>query len=248
MPVFIRNFLGEQFEQFILLLQEDTGIGSETPGPNGGRHKPIADICVAAGCTQGTGATMSTASKGKSSLPKAKRIASDNIRLSDVTYCPKTCRFDAIRPESHCNCKAVTIASCLFIFRTHSGGKWPNNQADSGALIHSRKRGWWSWTPNAGSTSATSSSKYDVIWYGQPGRPSKSMGDFRCQTAHSTHQKVLPGTSLLEKRQLRHTALSATDAQATAMAASVPVLAEEAGHPEVESTEAIIETNLLPAR
>ena len=76
----------------------------------------------------------------------------------------------------------------------------------------------------------------------------KLTGDFWCRTAHSTHQKVLPGKSPSEKRQLRQAALSATDAQATAMAPSVPVLAEGAGHPEVKSTEVIIATNLLPVR
>ena len=86
------DFSGKQFGQFIQLLQEDTGIGPGTPGSTGGRHKPIAD--------------------GNISGQKAKRITLDDIRLSDVTYCPKTWRFDAISPASRCNCKAADIASC----------------------------------------------------------------------------------------------------------------------------------------
>ena len=133
---FYPDFSGEQFEQFIHLLQEDTGIGPGTHGPTSGCHKPMADIWE------------------------------------------NTTSYDAGNQEDH----------------------------------------------------------------------PKLTGDFRCRTAHNTHQKVLPGTSPLDKRQLRQVALSMIHAQATAMAASVPVLAEGAGHPEVESTKAIIATNLLPVR
>ena len=77
---------------------------------------------------------------------------------------------------------------------------------------------------------------------------SKSTGDFRYQPVHSKHQKALPGTSPSEKRQPRQAALLATDEQATIVVALVLALVEGAGHPEVESTEAIITTNMLPVR
>ena len=79
----------------------------------------------------------------------------------------------------------------------------------------------------------------------QEGHP-KSTNNFQCRTAHSKHQNALPGTSPSEKRQLGQAALSATDAQAIANVASVPASAGGASHPDVESTEVIIATNLLP--
>ena len=49
---------------------------------------------------------------------------------------------------------------------------WLGARADSGAPTYSRNRGWWSCSTYAGSTSATSALSYDVIRYGQHGRPS----------------------------------------------------------------------------
>ena len=74
------------------------------------------------------------------------------------------------------------------------------------------------------------------------------LGNFRCRPVHSKHQRALPGSSPSEKSQPRRAALPATDTQATAVVASVLASVKGAGHPEVESTEAIIVTNLLPVR
>ena len=54
---------------------------------------------------------------------------------------------------------------------TQNDGEWFNNLADSGAPINSKNRGWWSCSPYVSSASATAVPVYDVIRYGQPGRP-----------------------------------------------------------------------------
>ena len=106
------DITGEQSEQPVQLLQYDTG-GPGPPRSTGGLHKPIAVIWVAARCTRGTGAATLTASEGKSSGPESKRITSNDIRVRDVTYYPKT--LYVIMPASRCNCKAAAITSCLSI-------------------------------------------------------------------------------------------------------------------------------------
>ena len=85
---------------------------------------------------------------------------------------------------------------------------------------------------------------------GNPEDHPKSTDNFRCRPVHSKYQKALPGTSPSEKRQPRQAALLATDSQATVVVALVLASdsVEGAGHPEMESTEAIITPNRLPVR
>ena len=73
--------------------------------------------------------------------------------------------------------------------------------------------------------------------------PPRSRGDFPCQTAHNTRQRVPPETNHSEKRHLRQAAPLFHIRQAQATVTSTLVSAEESSHPEVEETEEIIERN-----
>ena len=110
-------------------------------------------------------------------------ITSDDIRFNDVTNCPRTCRLDVTRPTSCWSCRAAITAVTV------------NSRANLGAPTYSRNRGWWSCSPYAGSTSATSALSYDVIRYGQPGSHRVSAGCPLCLMWCRVHQKAPPGTS-----------------------------------------------------
>ena len=149
---------------------------------------------------------MSTASNGKSSGPKAKHRTSDNILLSDVTYFPKTCSLDAIRPSSE----------------PTPPGNIPTNEPTRVPLC----------TRGNGDDGVGPLTPGLPQQYRRPGAMSSdtvnqedhliSTGDLRCRPAHSRHRRAPPGTSPTEKRPPMRATLPAIDAQATAVGASVP--------------------------
>ena len=97
-------------------------------GPPGGCHNPMA-----AWGTCGNGEMAWTSTEGNCSCPNARRITSDDIRLSNVTNWPNTCRLDMISPALCCNWRAVDTASLRSIVAIQCAGGRPKRPANSGA-------------------------------------------------------------------------------------------------------------------
>ena len=162
-------FLPKQYSQFIQEVQVDAGNGPEAPGPDGGRHRPIAVIYLAALCALGITDSLSTSSTGNTTWSTPILNISADIRCNDVTNCPRIWRFDIMKPASRWRFTAAAIALSCPNLSTQNDGDWFKSLADSGAPMNSRNRGWCSWRPYLVSASTVAVPVYDVIRYGQPG-------------------------------------------------------------------------------
>ena len=70
-------------------LQDKAGTGPGSPGPVCGRHRPIADMYLAARVARGAGDKSVIFFVGNTTLPMPIDIISDDIRCSDVTNCER---------------------------------------------------------------------------------------------------------------------------------------------------------------
>ena len=81
------SLLGKQYSQLIQDVQDDAGTGPEVPGPDGGRHRPIPIMYLAARCAHGVSDNFATCSVGNTTCPTSILIISDDIRCNAVTNC-----------------------------------------------------------------------------------------------------------------------------------------------------------------
>ena len=159
-------FLPKQYSQFMHEVQVDDGNGPGVPGPDGGRHKPIAVIYWAARWALGITDSLSTSSIGNTTWSTPILNISADIRCNDVTNCPRICRFDIMNPASRCRFTAAAIALSWPNLSTQNDGDWFKSLADSGAPMNSRNCGWWSCRPYLVSASTIAVPVYEVILYG----------------------------------------------------------------------------------
>ena len=88
------SFLPKQYSQFIQEGQVDFGNGPDTPRPDGGRHRPITDMYLAARWALGMTDNLSTSSTGKTTWSTPMLNISADIRCNDITNCARIWSFD----------------------------------------------------------------------------------------------------------------------------------------------------------
>ena len=118
------------------------------------------------------------ASAGNGAWPKATRMNSDDVRLSEVTNCFNTCTFNKMRPASCWRWSAAaSVFSCPKWCSQYSGLRL-SSRANSGAPTYSKSRGSCSWIPYVGLKSGPPDYLlYDVMRYWQPRIPSSTRGE-----------------------------------------------------------------------